>query len=165
MNKCFVHSRTFSSFSLRKSVDIICNCKSFLSLNFYRNWLARSNVFIFFRPSSHLFNVAFFYVTLLSNYILVRNRRDGIDPMAFDVVIFFFFFLFLNVFFFFCINVVFFLYIFSCIFFFLLFLSKTFEYFFFFSNIPQTKFFHRFAIFLVSFSNVIMNVYILLSNF
>lgn len=100
MNKCFEHSRTFSSFSLRKSVDIICNCKSFLSLNFYRNWLARSNVFIFFRPSSHLFNVAFFYVTLLSNYILVRNRRDGIDPMAFDVVIFFFFFVFERVFFF-----------------------------------------------------------------
>lgn len=38
-----------SSFSPRKSVDIICNCTSFLSLNFlYRNWSARSNIFILF---------------------------------------------------------------------------------------------------------------------
>lgn len=141
MNKCFEHSRTFSSFSLRKSVDIICNCKSFLSLNFYRNWLARSNVFIFFRPSSHLFNVAFFYVTLLSNYILVRNRRDGIDPMAFDVVIFFFFFLFLNVFFFLYQCCVFFVYFFLYILFSSLFVENIRIFFFFFRISHKQNFF------------------------
>lgn len=141
MNKCFVHSRTFSSFSLRKSVDIICNCKSFLSLNFYRNWLARSNVFIFFRPSSHLFNVAFFYVTLLSNYILVRNRRDGIDPMAFDVVIFFFFFLFLNVFFFFVSMLCFFCIFFPVYSFFFSFCRKHSNIFFFFRISHKQNFF------------------------
>lgn len=68
-------------------------------------------IFSFFSTSIasfQLYTLFFVSFILCRITILVRNRRDGIDPMAFNVVTFFFFFVFERVFFFFCINVVFF---------------------------------------------------------
>lgn len=92
-----------SSFSPRKSVDIICNCTSFLSLNFYIGIDQQDLIFSFFSTSIasfQLYTLFFVSFILCRITILVRNRRDGIDPMAFNVVTFFFFFVFERVFFF-----------------------------------------------------------------
>lgn len=61
-------------------------------------------IFSFFSTSIasfQLYTLFFVSFILCRITILVRNRRDGIDPMAFNVVTFFFFFVFERVFFFF----------------------------------------------------------------
>lgn len=148
-----------SSFSPRKSVDIICNCTSFLSLNFYIGIDQQDLIFSFFSTSIasfQLYTLFFVSFILCRITILVRNRRDGIDPMAFNVVTFFFFFVFERVFFFFFVSMLcFFLYtFFYIIFFFLSFLSRT--YIFFFSQMSRNEqnFFHRLAIFLIHRSRI-----------
>lgn len=147
-----------SSFSPRKSVDIICNCTSFLSLNFYIGIDQQDLIFSFFSTSIasfQLYTLFFVSFILCRITILVRNRRDGIDPMAFNVVTFFFFFVFERVFFFFVSMLCFFLYtFFYIIFFFLSFLSRT--YIFFFSQMSRNEqnFFHRLAIFLIHRSRI-----------
>lgn len=61
-----------SSFSPRKSVDIICNCTSFLSLNFlYRNWSARSNIFILF-DLHRIFSTVYIILCVLSFWVELR---------------------------------------------------------------------------------------------
>lgn len=97
-------------------------------------------IFSFFSTSIasfQLYTLFFVSFILCRITILVRNRRDGIDPMAFNVVTFFFFFVFERVFFFFFVSMLcFFLYtFFYIIFFFLPFLSRT--YFFFFLECPE----------------------------
>lgn len=73
-------------------------------------------IFSFFSTSIASFQLyTLFFVSFISCRItiLVRNRRDGIDPMAFNVVTFFFFFVFERVFFFFFVSMLcFFLYTF-----------------------------------------------------
>lgn len=72
-------------------------------------------IFSFFSTSIasfQLYTLFFVSFILCRITILVRNRRDGIDPMAFNVVTFFFFFVFERVFFFFVSMLCFFLYTF-----------------------------------------------------
>lgn len=103
-------------------------------------------IFSFFSTSIasfQLYTLFFVSFILCRITILVRNRRDGIDPMAFNVVTFFFFFVFERVFFFFfCINVVFF------------FVHFFLSYSFFFPFCQEYNFFHRLAIFLIHRSRI-----------